>query len=114
MQPVQLMAFLYDADTWTFPPNRPPDGGNSDCQIKNPDIDVDKPLNLTVPACTYYRTQCLKGEYMLYVALMQTETMPPTMLEGDYWWGMDQEPITLSGKSGNEITMDIMLVPWTE
>jgi len=114
VKPAQLMAFLYDADTWTFPPDRPPDGGNSDCQIKNPDIDADKPLVITVPACTYYRRQCLRGEYKLYVSLMQTETMPPTMMEGDYWWGMDQEAITLGGMTGAEIVMDIMLVPWSE
>ena len=78
-----------------FRPHRPPDGGNSDGQVKNPDIDVDKPFTLTVPACTYYRKKCLKGQYKLYVAIMQSETMPPVMQEGDYWWGAVQEPLTL-------------------
>ena len=112
--PVQLMAFLYAADTWTFPPNRPPDGGNSDCQVLNPVIDVDKPFIMTVPTCTYYRMQCLVGQYKLYATIMQSETMPPTMQEGDYWWGMTQEPLTLGGATGLEIIKDITLVPWTK
>jgi hypothetical protein len=115
--PVQLMAFLYAADTWTFPPNRPPDGGNSECQVKNPVIDLDKPFIMTVPTCTYYRKQCLKGEYKLYVAIMQSETMPPTMAAGDYWWGdtaEQPEPITLGSGAAETIEMDITLVPWAQ
>jgi hypothetical protein len=114
VKPAQLMAFLYAADTWTWPPNRQPDGGNSDCQVKDPVIDVDTPFTLTVPACTYYRMKCLKGQYMLYVAILQTDTMPPVMKEGDYWWGMDQEPLTLGDGTAKEIPMDITLVPWTK
>jgi len=113
--PVQIMAFLYDAETWTWPPNRPPDGGTSDDQIKNPDIDVDKPFTMTVPGCTYYRDKCLSGKYMLYVALMSTETMPPTMQEGDYWWGMPEvqpEPLTLGSGPAKDIPLDITLVPY--
>ncbi|MEI6126035.1 MAG: DUF1566 domain-containing protein [Pseudomonadota bacterium] len=111
-KPVQIMAFLYDAKTWTWPPNRPPDGGTSDDQVLNPVIDADKPLKLTVPGCTYYREKCLSGEYKLYVALMNSETMPPTMQEGDYWWGMDQEPITLGSNQTRVFEKEIMLVPW--
>ena len=114
VKPAQLMAFLYAADTWSWPPNRQPDGGNSDDQVKDPVIDVDKPFTLTVPACTYYRKQCLKGQYMLYVATLQTDTMPPIMKEGDYWWGMDQEPLTLGEGPARDIDMDITLVPWTK
>lgn len=113
--PAQLMAFLYDAGTWTFPPNRPPDGGNSACQVKNPDIDVDQPYVMTVPACTYYRKQCLSGSYKLYVAILQSEVMPPVMQEGDYWWGADAEQpeaLVLGDGPQQEITMDITLVPW--
>jgi hypothetical protein len=115
--PTQLLAFLYDDESWTFPPARPPDGGTSDNQVKNPDIDVDKPFSLTVPACTYYRKKCLKGEYKLYVALMKSETMPPVMQEGDYWWGDAAEqpnPLSLGVGPAQEIPMDITLVPWTE
>jgi len=112
VKPVELMAYLYVADSWTFPPNRPPDGGNSDAQVMNPVIDVDTPLNMTVATCTYYRKSCNSGQYKLYVALMQTETIPPTLQEGDYWWGMDQEPITLGDGPAREIPMDITLVAW--
>ena len=51
---------------------------------------------------------------MLYVAILQTDTMPPVMKEGDYWWGMDQEPLTLGDGTAKEIPMDITLVPWTK
>lgn len=112
--PVQIMAFLYDSKTWTWPPSRPPDGGTSEDQIKNPDIDVDKPFEMTVPGCTYYRDKCLTGQYMLYIALMYSETMPPTMKEGDYWWGMDQEPITLGSGQTKVFEKEIMLVPYKE
>jgi len=110
--PVQLMAFLYDAKTWSWPPNRPPDGGTDYNQVMNPDIDVDKPFHMTVPGCTYYREKCLSGQYMLYVALMNSATMPPTMQEGDYWWGMQQEPILLGSGKQKIIEMDITLVPY--
>jgi hypothetical protein len=113
-KPVQLMAFLYSADTWTWPPNRPPDGGTSDNQVLGPDIDVDKPLKLTVPGCTYYREKCLSGDYKLYVALMNSETMPPTMKQGDYWWGMEQDPVTLGSGQAKVYEMEIMLVPFEQ
>ncbi len=115
VKPKQIMAFLFSAQGWTWPPQRPPDGGTSDDQVMNPDIDVDKPLKVTVPGCTYYRDECLSGEYYLYIALMQTETMPPTMLEGDYWWGMpDVQPEPLKLGTGNQqiIDKEIMLVPY--
>jgi len=34
--------------------------------------------------------------------------------EGDYWWGMDQEPMTLEIGQANVIEMDIELVPFVE
>lgn len=114
--PAQLMAFLYDAETWTFPPARPPDGGNSDCQVKNPDIDKDKPFLLTVPTCTYYRKKCLQGEYKLYVAILQNDVMPPIMQDGDYWWGADAEQpdaLTLGEGEAEEIPLNIELKAWT-
>ncbi len=110
--PKVLMAFLYDAETWTWPPNRPPDGGTDYNQVIAPEIDVDKPFEMTVPGCTYYREMCLSGEYMLYVALMQKETMPPVMREGDYWWGMEQDPVSLGSGSAKTIEMEVELVPY--
>ncbi|MBW2553503.1 MAG: DUF1566 domain-containing protein [Deltaproteobacteria bacterium] len=112
--PKELMAFLYSAEGWTFPPNRPPDGGVDYNQVIDPDIDLDKPFEMTVPGCTYYREECLEGDYYLYVSLRLEETMPPTVQEGDYWWGMDQEPITLEIGQANIIELDIELVPFVE
>ena len=113
--PKMLMAFLYRAEGWTWPPNRPPDGGISDNQVIDPVIDVDKPFKITVPACTYYRDKCLSGDYYLYVALVQEEAIPPIMKEGDYWWGMpavQPEPITLGNGIQKNIDMEITLVPY--
>ena len=50
-----------------------------------------------------------------YIALMQTETMPPTMMEGDYWWGMPEvqpEPLNLGTGTQQIIEKEIMLVPY--
>jgi hypothetical protein len=113
--PKVLMAYLYSAENWIFPPNRPPDGGTSDNYIIDPQIDVDKPLQITVPACTYYRDKCLSGDYYLYVALMQNQVLPPTVQAGDYWWGMQEvqpEPLTLGTGTQQVIDKQIMLVPY--
>ena len=111
----QIYAFYYTAAGWSFPPARPPDGGNSSDQVLNPVIDIDKPFTLNVPGCTYYRTQCLSGDYMLFVALMQSSDIPPVFQEGDYWWGATAEqpqPITLGGSPVWTKDKDITLVPW--
>jgi len=113
--PKELMAFLYSAVGWTFPPARPPDGGVDYDQVMDPVIDVDKPLTLTVPGCTYYRESCLTGDYYLYVSLLWEVKMPPTVKEGDYWWGMPEvqpEPLTLGMGPQKVIEMEIMLVPY--
>jgi len=111
-RPKVLMAFLYAADTWTFPPNRPPDGGTDYNQVIDPEIDADKPFEMTVPGCTYYRENCLTGDYYLYVILLQDDAMPPTMMEGDYHWGMEQEPITLGTAPVDVMDMEVVLVPY--
>ncbi len=110
-----LMAFFYQAEGWSWPPNRPPDGGTDYNQVFLPDIDVERPFKMTVPACTYYRERCLTGEYYLYVALMQGFGIPPIMMRGDYWWGMEQEPLTFDFGRDHEqqiIDMEITLVPY--
>jgi hypothetical protein len=108
------MTFLYSAEGWTFPPNRPPDGGTDYNQVLDPEIDVDKPITMTVPGCTYYRETCLTGDYYLYVSLLQDEKMPPTVEEGDYWWGMTQEPINLGSGQAKVFEMEVELVPFAE
>ena len=112
--PKVLMAFLYEVDGWTFPPNRPPDGGTDYNQVIDPDIDLDKPLEMTVPGCTYYRESCLAGDYYLYVSLLQEEKMPPIVQGGDYWWGMNQNPIALGNSQGKVVEMEIELVPFEQ
>ncbi len=111
----QLMGFFYSAKNWSFPPSRPPDGGNSDDQVTSFIIDVDTPYVLTVPGCTYYRTKCLTGEYMIYAALMQSAAIPPVLQAGDYWWGAPEEqpdPITLGSGDVETIEREITLIPW--
>lgn len=106
-----LVAFLYSADDFSVPPTRPPDGGTDYNQVVDPDIDVDKPYEMTVPACSYYRDRCIpNGEYKLYVALLQSENMPPWPKEGDYVWGYDQEPLTLQSGPQQVIEKEITLV----
>jgi len=109
--PAELMAFLYEAEDWTFPPMRPPDGGTDYNQVINPDIDVDKPYIMTVPGCTYYRESCLMGDYYLYVVLFLDKRMPPQ--DGDiYWWGMCQVPLRLGSGPMKQITMEVELTPF--
>ena len=110
----QLVAFFYsyDPQTWAFPPQRPPDGGTSDDQVMNPDIGVGKPFSLTLPGCSYYRESCLSGQYKLFVALWQSSDIPPKYQAGDYWWGEEQDTLTLGEGAAWTKDMDITLVPW--
>ncbi len=113
--PKLLMAFLYSAEDWTFPPGRPPDGGTDYNQVINPDIDSDNPYEMTIPACSYYRDRCItSGDYYLYVTLLQSEEWPPLPQEGDYVWGNDQVPMTLQSGPQQMIEKEITLVPYEE
>jgi hypothetical protein len=113
--PRVLMAFLYSAEGWEFPPNRPPDGGNSDNQLPYPVIGPDRPLEMVVPGCTYYRDECITGDFYLYVALVQDDIMMvQDMREGDYWWGVDQDPMTFGSGSVDVYEKNIELVPFPE
>jgi hypothetical protein len=117
VQPAQIMAFLYEVDDtteWTFPPMRPPDAGTFDNQVVNPDIDVDKPYTMTVSACTYYRENCVAGEFLLLVYLLNEDKMPPFPVEGEYGWGMVQETMILGDGPKQVIEKEIMLVPCGE
>jgi len=101
--PGQLVAFFYHPEN--FPPMGPPDGGTSDQQIMNPDLDVDKPMTITIPACTYYRDECLTGDYHLYVSLLQGSDLP-IPAAGDYVWGPGKDPLTL-GSGDQELTIEL-------
>jgi hypothetical protein len=115
--PFQLMAFLYTADGWTFPPIRPPDGGTSYDQVVMPDISVDRPAALTVPGCTYYREELLAGDYQLFVQLLMHDDFPPLARAGDYWWGEAEAPFAFpfdgSAHAAATMNVDITLEPWT-
>ena len=93
---------------------RPPDGGTEDNQVINPDIDVDKPYEMTIPACTYYHENCIAGEFYLLVFLLNEEKMPPFPTDGEYAWGMLQEPMTLRDGEQKVIEKEVMLVPCGE
>lgn len=113
--PKLLMAFLYSAEDWTFPPGRPPDGGTDYNQVINPDIDLGNPYEMTIPACSYYRDRCITaGDYYLYITLLQSEEWPPLPQEGDYVWGNDQVPMTLQSGPQQMIEKEITLVPYEE
>jgi len=112
--PKQIMAFLYapEADgKWIFPPMRPPDGGTQENQVIDPVIDVDKPHTMIVMGCSYYREKCLSGDYYLIVFLLNSEKMPPFPADGEYAWGMTQEPMALGSGQQKVIEKEVTLVP---
>jgi hypothetical protein len=114
VKPKQVMAFLYAPEldgSWHFPPMRPPDGGTDYNQVIDPVIDLDTPLVMNVPGCTYYREHCLTGTYYLLVLLLNSEKMPPLPAEGEYAWGMVQVPMTLGDGPQETIEKEVMLVP---
>jgi hypothetical protein len=89
-EPHMLIAFYYDADTWQFPPARPPDGGTNYNQIINPGM---PPYRMIVPGCTYYGESSLEGNFQLYVQLQMEKSFPPIPKAGDYWWGYNQPSV---------------------
>jgi hypothetical protein len=90
-EPHMLIAFLYDAERWQFPPSRPPDGGTNYNQVIKPGM---PPYKMSVPACTYYGEYSLTGDYQLYIHLQMVEKFPPVPMAADYYWGNKQPAIT--------------------
>ena len=113
--PHQLMAFLYRADKWRFPPAGPPDGGTDYNFVRNPVFSEDGTLSVTVPGCTFYREAMLEGEYRLYVQLMMGQRRPPMPMAGDYFWGSNTEVFTLpfdgEAHRGTEHPLEVVLWP---
>lgn len=111
----QLLAFFYTDADWEFPPARPPDGGTDTNQILSPDIDVEKPLTIEIPGCTYYREALLSGAYHLYVHLQLEPKFPPLPVDGDFYYGKDAAPLTFpfDGEAHRQTVkaMDITLEP---
>jgi hypothetical protein len=108
-QPVQLMAFFYSAESWTFPPQGPPDGGTDYNLVQNPDINIDKPFTMVLPGCTYYREACLIGDYQIYIQLSMAEVWPPLPQDGDFTYGRILNPVTLGSGIAEDIPIDITL-----
>lgn len=115
--PAQLMVFFYADDEWRFPPASPPDGGTADNVITNPQFDADNSISVTLPACTYYREEVLRGDYRVYVQLLMQKRRPPIIASGDYFWGSNKQVINLpfngDRHSGSVRSMDITLWPVT-
>jgi len=105
-EPGQIVAFFYHPNN--FPPLGPPDGGTSDQQIMSPKIEAGKPYTMIIPGCTYYRDECLEGNYHLYVSLLEGSGMP-LLTPGDYVWGPGKDPILL-GSGDQEIDLVLELV----
>ena len=113
--PDRLMAFLYRADKWRFPPAGPPDGGTDYNTVMHPEFAGDGTLRVVVPGCTFYREAMLEGEYRVFVQLLMDERRPPMAVAGDYFWGSNQLvfPIPFDGEAhrGAERTVDVVLWP---
>lgn len=112
-QPYQILAFLYEADNFSFPPLGPPDAGTDYNQLIQPQIDIDTPLTMTIPATTFYREELVSGNFRLYVGLQMNEKYPPIPSSEDYIWGDNQAAIALPingiEHTGASIPMDITL-----
>jgi hypothetical protein len=93
--PDRLMAFLYRADKWRFPPAGPPDGGTDYNTLGNPEFSEQGNLTMVLPGCTFYRERMLAGEYRVYVQLLMENRRPPMVMAGDYYWGSNTEVFTL-------------------
>ncbi len=113
--PAQLMVFFYADDKWRFPPASPPDGGTADNVIATPKFDADNAITVTLPACTYYREEVLRGDYRVYVQLLMEKRRPPIISSDDYFWGSNYQTIELpfdgDAHHGTISTMEVTLWP---
>lgn len=109
-KPYSLMAFLYAYGEVAM---RPPDVGSYQNEIRNPDIDVDKPLTTVIPGCSYYRDRCMSGDYSLSVYLKMNEgRFPgPPQAADMVWSGADLAPVTLAGDGTSHYAFDVTLAP---
>ena len=109
-QPFMLAAFLYQYGDLPF---RPPDVGTEDNEIRYPDIDIDRPLTMTIQGCSYYRERCMSGDYLLLVYLKMEEGPFPSMphYTDMAWMDLGAAPIHLPGDGSAHYDMDVTLVP---
>jgi len=91
----------------------PPDGGTDTNVILNPDISFRHPYTMVLPACTYYRENCLSGDYQLFVGLYFSSKFPSLLKDGDYEWGLyelsDEGRFTLGGGIPQTINFELTL-----
>ena len=110
-QPYMLAVFLYKYGTIDF---RPPDAGVQENEIRYPDIDVDTPITITIPGCSYYRDRCMEGEYYLSIYLKMNEGRFPGVPEPfeDYVYadGKNEAPIVLG--NGQQYDLDVTVEPF--
>jgi len=107
-QPYMLAAFLYKEGELFL---RPPDVGNDENEIRYPDINIGRPVEMNIPGCSYYRDRCMEGEYYLVVYLKMNEGKFPGMPElADYVW-FDFDLITLTGDGTQHYEFDVTVLP---
>ncbi|HJP38622.1 MAG TPA: DUF1566 domain-containing protein [Gammaproteobacteria bacterium] len=109
-QPYMLATFLYKEGEVDM---RPPDVGIDENEIRYPAIDVDKPMTITLPGCSYYRDRRMTGDYFLSVYLKMDEgKFPgPPGLNDMSWSGAGSNPITLTGDGSKHYEFDVTVAP---
>jgi hypothetical protein len=109
-KPYMLAAFLYRAGENNM---RPPDVGIDENDIRYPDIDVGKPITMTIPGCSYYRDRRMTGDYYLsvYLKMDKSKYPGPPGPNDMHWSGLGGEPITLSGDGTKHYELDVTVTP---
>ncbi len=106
--PAVLVALLYECDTTTPMPMRPPDGGSWENQLANPG---QPPYTMEIRGVTYYREGLIpEGRYCILMQLSQKSIMPPIPTPGDYMYWDPADGINFPLEGGAQ-TMDVTLQP---
>jgi len=109
-KPYMLAAYLYQYGENNM---RPPDVGIDENDRRFPDIDVDKPVTMTIPGCSYYRDRRMTGDYYLTIYLKMDESKYPGPPGPNdmYWSGFGDDPITLTGDGTSHYEFDVTVAP---
>jgi hypothetical protein len=110
-QPYLLAAFLYKTGRI---PARPPDVGNDENEIRWPEINLGKPVEMVIPGCSYYRERCMSGKYDLVIFLKMDEGKFPGMpsMTDLVWMNMSgAPPIELPGDGSASYEFDVTVMP---
>jgi len=109
-KPYMLATFLYQEGEVAM---RPPDVGIDENEIRYPDIDVDKPLTVTIPGCSYYRDRRMTGDYFLSIYLKMDEGKfpgPPGPKDLS-WSSAGSTPFTLTGDGSKHYDLEATVEP---